>query len=116
MVDKLITKAKSESNAALSELRKTLALESSVASLREMAKSRFHTRSSGYTRIIRLGKRHGDAAEEVLLEFVDAAPVKTEVVKAKAVKEPSSKVQEAEVVEEKKPVQAPKKPAVSSKK
>ncbi len=104
-VDKLITKSKLGSNAALSELRKSLASEPTVTLLRDMAKTRFHTRTSGYTRIIRLGKRYGDAAEEVVLEFVDAAPVKAEVVKAKVTKE-THKVQEADVVSEKKPVKA----------
>jgi large subunit ribosomal protein L17 len=114
MVDKLITKAKGGSNADLSELRKTLAAESMVSALRDMAKTRFHPRTSGYTRIIRLGKRYGDAAEEVLLEFVDAAPVKAEVVKVKPNKKGAT-VQEAEVVAEKKPEKVTKKRAPSKK-
>lgn len=85
-IDKLITKAKNGSHADVNELRKSLALESAVQLLREMAKTRFQTRTSGYTRIIRLGTRRGDTAEEVIIEFVDAAPVKAEVVKSKVVK------------------------------
>lgn len=100
MVDKLITKAKDGSNASLSVLRKRLADESVVSVLRDMAKTRFHTRTSGYTRILKLGKRRGDASEMVILEFVDAAPVVTEVVKAKPTKE-TPKVEEAEVVSKK---------------
>lgn len=113
MMDKLITKAKGGSNADVMELRKMLANESMVQNLRDMAKSRFHTRTSGYTRIIKLGKRRGDAAEEVLFEFVDAPPVKAEVTKTKTVKE-TPKVQEAEVVSEKKSVKAPKKSAAKT--
>lgn len=109
MVDKLITKAKDGSNASLTVMRKRLANESVVSALRDMAKTRFHTRTSGYTRILKLGKRRGDAAEVVILEFVDAAPVV--VAKTKTVKpgKQTQEVQEAEVVSEKKAEKKPKK-------
>jgi hypothetical protein len=37
----------------------------------EEANIRFKNRTSGYTKMIRLGQRSGDNAEEVLLVFVD---------------------------------------------
>ncbi len=37
---------------------------------------RFVDRPGGYTRIVRIGKRHGDGAELALIEFVDYQPPK----------------------------------------
>ncbi|MCP4163311.1 MAG: 50S ribosomal protein L17, partial [Deltaproteobacteria bacterium] len=54
---------------------------------------RFVERPGGYTRVLKLGKRAGDAAEMVILEFVDGAentPEKDESKKA-AKKAPAEK-------------------------
>lgn len=101
MVEKLITQVKRGTSGALREVTKTLSDRASYEKLLEMATNRFMARTSGYTRIVKLGARLGDAAEEVFLEFVDSAPVKAEVVKEKKTKEPK-KVQEAEIVKSKK--------------
>lgn len=109
-VEKLITKAKRATNGSLREITKTLADSVAEKRLIDMSKTRFAGRTSGYTRIIKLGVRVGDAAEMVYLEFVDAEKT-PEVVKApKATKETKSapKVQEAEVVTEKKPAKTKK--------
>lgn len=81
MVEKLLTLAKKGS---LKEVEKVLASKDIEKMLLNDAKTRFANRTSGFTRIIKLGKRLGDATEEVFLQFVDVR-VKAEMVKPKAV-------------------------------
>ena len=88
MVEKLVTMAK---NGSVQEMEKILAHKDIEKMLIDDAKTRFAKRASGFTRIIKLGKRLGDATEEVFLQFVDVRVI-AEVVKPKAVKAPEVKV------------------------
>lgn len=74
VVEKLITNAKKARPPSLLQLHKILADKPSVQKLLEWAKTRFAVRTSGFTRVVKLGQRGGDAAEEALLEFVDPLP------------------------------------------
>ena len=90
MIEKLITKAKDGSRASMNQIEKVLASNDIEKTLIADAKTRFGSRSSGFTRIIHLGKRMGDATEEVLFQLVDEG-VKVEVVTPKIVKKVSVK-------------------------
>ncbi len=107
MIEKLITSAKRATAGSLREVQKNLADKPSADLLLEMVKTRFAGRNSGYTRIIKLGARKGDAAEVVYLEFVDAAPLveqKKVEKKSKRTRDTDKKpeVQDAEVIKESK--------------
>ena len=93
LIDKLITKAKKGTDAAYRRILSILIDGNIAKQVMLDAKDRFSARTSGYTRIIKLGKRMGDASEEVILSLVDAAvarePVtyeKVEIAKKKEVK------------------------------
>lgn len=108
MVEKLITKAKSGESGALRKASMVLADNDAYKQLLEMAKERFAKRTSGFTRIVKLGTRLGDASEMVYLEFVDSAPVKEQP--KKTANKGEKEVQEAEVVTDE-----PKTPAKKTK-
>jgi large subunit ribosomal protein L17 len=80
-IEKFITLAKRGDVHARRLVLKTVTDKKVVDKLFEKIGPRFKERAGGYTRIIKLGQRHGDAAEMVLLELVDreapeAAPAK----------------------------------------
>jgi len=85
MIEKLITKAKDGSRASINQIEKVLASKDIERTLLEDAKTRFAGRKSGFTRIIHVGKRLGDATQEVLFQLVDEKVI-TEIVKPAAEK------------------------------
>ena len=82
--------------------------EATVAKLFSTLAERYKSRNGGYTRILKLGFRQGDAADVVILELVDYKLPSSE-------SEAPAKAKKAEKAEEKKPAakKAPAKKAAS---
>jgi large subunit ribosomal protein L17 len=69
--EKMITRAKEDTVHNRRIVSSRLFDEGIVAKLFNDIAKRMNERKGGYTRIIKLGERSGDAAEEVILELVD---------------------------------------------
>ncbi len=115
--EKMITRAKVDSVHNRRVIAKDIKDKEILAKLFTDIAPRFKTREGGYTRILKLGRRAGDAAEIVFLELVEkgeskekaakkdkkkkkaAAPEKVETkveAKTEAVEEKTEEVKEAE--------------------
>lgn len=70
IIEKLITLGKTDSVHGRRQAFKMVADETLIAKLFGTLGPRFAERPGGYTRIIKLGHRRGDAAEMAILEFV----------------------------------------------
>jgi large subunit ribosomal protein L17 len=73
--EKMITRAKLDSVHNRRMVRRDIEDKAVLAKLFKEVAPRFTTRPGGYTRILRLGQRRGDAAEMVLLELVERGTV-----------------------------------------
>ena len=105
--EKMVTRAKVDSVHNRREISKTITNETVLRKLFTVLGPRFQTRMGGYTRILKIGQRYGDAAEMVLLEFVersghDAAPEAAPASAKKSSSDEAKKVSSAE------PAQSPK--------
>jgi large subunit ribosomal protein L17 len=69
-IERLITLGKNDSVHARRQAERVIADDTMVAKLFDTIGPRFAERPGGYTRIIKLGSRRGDAAEMAILEFV----------------------------------------------
>lgn len=118
--EKLVTLAKRETLHARRLVLRHVRDRKAVSKLFETYSARYAQRPGGYTRIIKLGPRRGDAAEMAIVELVGAelaakkkAPEKG---KGKAAAEPETAPEEAAAeAEPKKSAKAPRKKAAPKK-
>src|SRR5512132_256881 len=113
LIEKLITLGKTDSVHARRQAARFVADDVIVGKLFDTLGPRFAERPGGYTRIIKLGSRRGDAAEMAILEFVGytlpveektAAPAAAAAApkrSAKKKEEPEPAVEEPPAAEEK---------------
>lgn len=71
LAERLITTAKNDGVAARRRVYQWIPDHTTVKKIFETIAPRFVDRPGGYTRILKLGARRGDAAEAAILEFVD---------------------------------------------
>jgi large subunit ribosomal protein L17 len=76
LVEKMITLAKTDTLHARRQAASFLMTPASVQKLFDKLGTRFGQRQGGYTRIVRLGPRKGDGAEQAMIELVGSELVK----------------------------------------
>jgi large subunit ribosomal protein L17 len=94
MIDRLITVAKTRpAHVAIRYINAVVTHKNASRKIMEVFKARYAKRSSGFTRMVPLGMRHGDGADLVNLMLVDAetAPVAAAVTDKPAKKAPKAK-------------------------
>jgi large subunit ribosomal protein L17 len=100
LVDKMITLAKRDTLHARRQAAAFLETPGSVQKLFEKLGTRFGQRPGGYTRIVRLGWRKGDGAEQAMLELVGSELVKRAAERAKRREERMKAIKEGRHDEE----------------
>ena len=94
LVEKMITLAKRDTLHARRQAAAFLETPGSVKKLFDKLGARFGQRAGGYTRIVRLGWRRGDGAEQAMLELVGSELVKRAAERAKRREERMKAVRE----------------------
>src|ERR1700693_4402945 len=100
LVEQMITLAKRDTLHARRQAAAFLETPASVKKLFDTLGSRFGQRNGGYTRIVRLGFRKGDGAEQAMLELVGSELVKRAAERAKRREERLQAVKEGRHDEE----------------
>ena len=108
-IEKLITLAKNDSVHARRQAFRQVQDDALIAKLFDTIGPRFSTRPGGYTRIMKLGARRGDAAEMAILELVERSADKVEAKAEPATSAKGAKKKAAPKVEEPAADEKPKK-------
>ena len=83
LIDKMITLGKRDTLHTRRQAASFLVTPKSVKKLFDTLGTRFGQREGGYTRIVRLGFRKGDGAEQAMIELVGSELVKRAAERAK---------------------------------
>jgi large subunit ribosomal protein L17 len=83
LVDKMITLAKRDTLHSRRQAAAFLETPAAVKKLFDKLGTRFGQRSGGYTRVVKLGWRKGDGAEQAMIELVGSELVKRAAERAK---------------------------------
>src|SRR6266567_3222907 len=83
LVEQMITLAKRDTLHTRRQAASFLETPNSVKKLFDTLGARFGQRNGGYTRIVRIGPRKGDGAEQAMLELVGSELVKRAAERAK---------------------------------
>jgi len=83
LVEKMITLAKEDTLHSRRQAAKMIETPATLKKLFDKLGTRFGQRNGGYTRIVRLGPRKGDGAEQAMLELVGSELVKRAAERAK---------------------------------
>jgi large subunit ribosomal protein L17 len=83
LVEKMITLAKRDNLHARRQAAAFLETPAAVKKLFDKLGTRFGQRNGGYTRVVRLGWRRGDGAEQAMVELVGSELVKRAAERAK---------------------------------
>lgn len=76
-IEKLVTAAKTDSNARRRRVGRKLSTQTALSRLFDEIAPRFRQRPGGYTRIERVGYRRGDDAAQAAISFVNEPAAKT---------------------------------------
>src|SRR5579864_8303226 len=101
LVDKMITLAKRDTLHARRQAAAILETPEAVKKLFDKLGTRFGQRNGGYTRVVRLGNRKGDGAEQCMIELVGSELVKRAAERAKRREERLQALKTGEEGEEK---------------